>query len=699
MTEKHTEKCGKCNLKLRNTQYKITCSLCTDNFHIKCQSLSKTDVKQLANLNLDRYWTCNSCTDQILPGYIDAEILVRAPKCNKQNQRPPPSYCYSCNKILGKITKKCDFCDCLSHAFCHMENMGCVRCLKDIYPGFTCTTADLFESNFGNDHRLFNPYNPNSYINKIGNVEFFETIDEEIAWQSVSENLNNCKYEKLNDVKASRKNELKILSLNIRSLNTAFPRLQDISTHLNKFDCLSFNESGCKTDSLPFGTKALTIDGFHTPIIQDPTRSSGRGGGLIIYVNKKLCADPTKISVCSDLCSRDDVTSGEHLYIEIDMGHHTKNIIIGSLYRSPSHHPENFLNKHKENLENLKQHKNKTIVIAGDSNINLLTHLDYEPASTLLNMYSEHGFAPLISRPTRITNGSATLIDHIFANNCHKVTRSGVITLDVSDHLATYTTILLDDHDQNLRNNVLTEDNSQLPPCKGNFSNQNYERFRLSAKYLDWETVFNTDSADKKFDIFSETYTEYYNQAFLNPNDQTPTKSRRKPRKNTKPWMQDWLAGACDRKNRAYHTYIGHPTIENQCKYKKLKIFVEKHIAKAKRDYYTKYFKKHESDSRKQWSMINQILNRTRKSHNIINKLVINDKVINKTADITETFNEYFTNIAKNLKEHGGTTNNSYPSTLNTSRRSQISIDITPCSETEILTIIKSFQNKATSDT
>ena len=55
--------------------------------------------------------------------------------------------------------------------------------------------------------------------------------------------------------------------------------------------------------------------------------------------------------------------------------------------------------------------------------------------------------------------------------------------------------------------------------------------------------------------------------------------------------MQDWLAGACDRKNWAYYTYIKHSTIENKCKYKKLKKIVDKHVAKAKCEYYTKYFK------------------------------------------------------------------------------------------------------------
>ena len=131
--------------------------------------------------------------------------------------------------------------------------------------------------------------------------------------------------------------------------------------------------------------------------------------------------------------------------------------------------------------------------------------------------------------------------------------------------------------------------------------------------------------------------------------------------------------------------------------YNKLKKFVEKHIKKAKHDYYTKYFKMHENDSRKQWSMINQILNRKMKSRERITKLVIDGKVLSNTTDITEAFNNYFSNVAKTMK----TNNNSYQtqSTINTAHRSYNTINLNTCSETEVSDIINSFQNKATSDT
>ena len=44
----------------------------------------------------------------------------------------------------------------------------------------------------------------------------------------------------------------------------------------------------------------------------------------------------------------------------------------------------------------------------------------------------------MISEPTRVTNLSATLIDLIFTNESHNISKSGVIYIGVSDHSLIY---------------------------------------------------------------------------------------------------------------------------------------------------------------------------------------------------------------------------------------------------------------------
>ena len=48
------------------------------------------------------------------------------------------------------------------------------------------------------------------------------------------------------------------------------------------------------------------------------------------------------------------------------------------------------------------------------------------------------GIYPFITKPTRITEYSARLIDNIFTNNIKGVNKSGIFISDVSDHLPVF---------------------------------------------------------------------------------------------------------------------------------------------------------------------------------------------------------------------------------------------------------------------
>ena len=58
--------------------------------------------------------------------------------------------------------------------------------------------------------------------------------------------------------------------------------------------------------------------------------------------------------------------------------------------------------------------------------------------------YVKFWILQIISRPTRITEHSASLIDHVYTNKLEDTISSNILTTDISDHLATLTTINLD---------------------------------------------------------------------------------------------------------------------------------------------------------------------------------------------------------------------------------------------------------------
>ena len=62
----------------------------------------------------------------------------------------------------------------------------------------------------------------------------------------------------------------------------------------------------------------------------------------------------------------------------------------------------------------------KCVYIMGDFYINLLNDDVHGPTGDFVDIFTSYSMYPSITKPTRITSTSATLIDNIFTNNCAK---------------------------------------------------------------------------------------------------------------------------------------------------------------------------------------------------------------------------------------------------------------------------------------
>ena len=73
--------------------------------------------------------------------------------------------------------------------------------------------------------------------------------------------------------------------------------------------------------------------------------------------------------------------------------------------------------------------------LMGDTNINVINHVSHKETGDYLDLMYSKGLVPVINRPTRVTDHSATLIDHIFtscitASNFYQ----GILVTDITDH-------------------------------------------------------------------------------------------------------------------------------------------------------------------------------------------------------------------------------------------------------------------------
>ena len=116
------------------------------------------------------------------------------------------------------------------------------------------------------------------------------------------------------------------------------------------------------------------------------------GGGLCIYVKNgihyKIRNDITFLN--------NNVSYYDCLFIEILNNTHDathKNLLIGSIYRSPDSNTHNLFTQDLDQITKRMQNENKHIIICGDANINLLNvENNIYSAADYLDMFMSNGF-------------------------------------------------------------------------------------------------------------------------------------------------------------------------------------------------------------------------------------------------------------------------------------------------------------------
>ena len=117
-------------------------------------------------------------------------------------------------------------------------------------------------------------------------------------------------------------------------------------------------------------------------------------------------------------------------------GFNNKSIIIESIYRPPNTKPKEFNNQYKTLMKLLNKEKNKEIILGMDHNMDLLKSSTHPETQDFIDANFDNNILACITRPTRITKSTTTLIDNIFiSQNLHKSFDSSILISDISDHL------------------------------------------------------------------------------------------------------------------------------------------------------------------------------------------------------------------------------------------------------------------------
>ena len=328
--------CKKCSKRITKSHPNLKCSICDEVQHCSCNRLTKQEARNLIDSQID--WICTKCITDILP--INACIVATKTQKDIDQFKVQCASCKGWSQSPSNI-RTCLSCDGLVHVKCYKNYLGCISCCESIIPGYHCNYYELYNDYKKLNNVKYNPYDRNHCINLIGDVVNNEEHHNSM-WNDVSEFLTHCQYKQQKHVQSSTSSQLKTFSMNIRSLIKNIDHLREEIATYSKYDVLLFNETNCVFELLPNGLDDIKLEGFHDPIVQNPIRPTGKGGGLVIYVHTRV-VDYEKIELFNPNPEPLN-TCGEFQFIKL---HNCKGFnrtkIIGNIYRSPARKPDAFL--------------------------------------------------------------------------------------------------------------------------------------------------------------------------------------------------------------------------------------------------------------------------------------------------------------------------------------------------------------------
>ena len=244
------------------------------------------------------------------------------------------------------------------------------------------------------------------------------------------------------------------------------------------------------------------------------------------------------MSILTDIISPDlaidNTNCAETIFIEV-INPNGSNLVVGVIYRPPNGSIQEFLNCINK-LTSAISKENKHSYIMGDFNLDLLNYHSHQYTGEFLDIMYSNTFFPLITRPTRITSYSATLIDNIFTNNIKTLSSSGLLFTDISDHLPIFGHFCDQFVETNRDTYVTFHDKSA----------SNILKFKTLLENNNWSNILGQNDPNYAYSNFHANFIHIYNISF-------PLKAIKAVRyKRNKPWLSNEILKSIKKKNALY---------------------------------------------------------------------------------------------------------------------------------------------------
>ena len=274
------------------------------------------------------------------------------------------------------------------------------------------------------------------------------------------------------------------------------------------------------------------------------------------------------------------------------------------------------------------------IVLMGDLNLNQLEINNY--TKEMDHICQTYNLQQLIDIPTRITSSTSSLIDLLYVSEPSYIAESGVFQLSISDHFGIYGVR------EKQTNGSHNKQQDHVLVKFRDFKAFSEEKFLDDINSAPWQLLDVFEGIDDKLVIFY--------QLIYHVLDWHAPKCQRRVRKESYPWISSCVIEAIRRKSYALQMFL-------RCKsdlawnfYKRARNEATTAIRNSKKEYFLDAIQNNEENPKQLWKILKRLL--PSKKVKYPENILFEGKRYTKKEDISNCFNQFFSNVARKITSH-----------------------------------------------
>ena len=260
----------------------------------------------------------------------------------------------------------------------------------------------------------------------------------------------------------------------------------------------------------------------------------------------------------------------------------------------------------------------------------------HTPTQKFVETMFAAGFVPTITKPTRITFETATLIDNIFLKGMGLLKyNSYVLVENISDHYPC----------------ALVLDMPGVKKPEGVFclkkrvmNEKRYNKLNQHLLFHDWG-VLNSLDVYESYSYLLNTISLYLEQ--VSPLKTITIAARESFRE---PWMTVQLCKYNSKCKKLFRKARKGRDVNLYEKYRMYRITLNRLKLHIKREFYSNLFTKIGKDSKTLWSVLNSLIRKTRNKVDVVELESDDGKLLKNPVEIGNAFNEHFASAGEKVK-------------------------------------------------